>query len=671
MRIQSLLPEKQALRILRGSPSRCRRSVIRQFGNDSQFVHFMNKNNQVVAQDLTKGFIDHGSIRFRAHVPVSLASLGSSTQVRAVGLERDKWDCASFPDRFCVLGTQVPLVRRHFREFEIVRGSGEQRREERGITGVLPVDFNGSDDVGFHAAHDVNLYPFVAQPLFSPLVVKPSLEASRAETCGISREIGFDGTKRKRGSLDHGSKDGLQVGILKGIQNRIEVRNVGDVLPVVRFPQVRHEATRRESAIDLERRTEDLLRKRHSRTAFRLDRFFNPAAKVVQQHLKVILLGGLCGVVRGPVLRVCRALGDFDGFRNRLGRLLAIKVQFALDRELHGDYVLARFPAKFKVRAIAKRGLLPNANGILSIDGGLRRDKELPVAFDDSESVCDISGTLLTTIHSSLPSLKRVTVGLTFGASTVPRGYWPCLVLVAPGGAVSFLTKSTEQILLKILVDCNKEFSYSWLSMEESMNSAQSVILKFGGQSALARLIGKRQGTVAYWSRSGKIPAKWQSELLELAASNGVELSAKDFMDSPGTKTIEHGGKHPKLPKAIHWGTLPIGDAELPVFVLDNGVRVISRTGATGLLTDKKGGGNLDSYIQVEALAPYMPPDLPGLSIEFELEEVVNKKVVGFSAETYIEICRAYVKALSEGALNTAEAKLTFTAIVRGWVKAQ
>lgn len=189
------------------------------------------------------------------------------------------------------------------------------------------------------------------------------------------------------------------------------------------------------------------------------------------------------------------------------------------------------------------------------------------------------------------------------------------------------------------------------------MNPAQKIIAKFGGQSALARLIGKRQSTVAHWAKVGAIPSKWQLEVLKLASEQGLEISPGEFMDPPGYQVIQIPSGEPRIPKAKWMGTLPIGEAELPVFVLTNGVRVISRTGVTGLLTDRKGGGNLESYLKVEALAKYLPPDLPGLSIEFELEEVVNKKVIGFSAETFIEICRAYVRALSEGALQTEKQK--------------
>ena len=172
------------------------------------------------------------------------------------------------------------------------------------------------------------------------------------------------------------------------------------------------------------------------------------------------------------------------------------------------------------------------------------------------------------------------------------------------------------------------------------MNPAQNIIQKFGGQSALAFLIGKGQTTVQHWGKTGMIPAKWQPILLKLAAEKGIELSAGDFMASSNYQPIALETDGPRIPKATWWGVLPIGEAELPVFVLDDGQRVISRTGATGLLSDRKGGGNLENYLQVAALQKYVPPDLSGLAVEFSIH-VTNKRVVGYSAETFLEICRA------------------------------
>lgn len=58
---------------------------------------------------------------------------------------------------------------------------------------------------------------------------------------------------------------------------------------------------------------------------------------------------------------------------------------------------------------------------------------------------------------------------------------------------------------------------------------SKKIIEKFGGQTALAGLIGKGQSTVAYWSKTGVIPIRWHSKLLQLAKEEGVELTKDDF----------------------------------------------------------------------------------------------------------------------------------------------
>ena len=67
------------------------------------------------------------------------------------------------------------------------------------------------------------------------------------------------------------------------------------------------------------------------------------------------------------------------------------------------------------------------------------------------------------------------------------------------------------------------------------MNKAKQVIDRFGGQSALAALLGKRQSTVQHWASTGRIPSQWHEQLLELARSRGIGLEPKDFVsvDSP------------------------------------------------------------------------------------------------------------------------------------------
>ena len=60
--------------------------------------------------------------------------------------------------------------------------------------------------------------------------------------------------------------------------------------------------------------------------------------------------------------------------------------------------------------------------------------------------------------------------------------------------------------------------------------SAKAIIERFGGQTALAKLLGKGQSTVGYWAKSGVIPVRWHGPLLDLALQRGVPLSPHDFV---------------------------------------------------------------------------------------------------------------------------------------------
>jgi len=61
-------------------------------------------------------------------------------------------------------------------------------------------------------------------------------------------------------------------------------------------------------------------------------------------------------------------------------------------------------------------------------------------------------------------------------------------------------------------------------------NASERIIRRFGGQSALANLLGKRQSTVEHWANTGRIPAQWHRPLMSLARQRGVVLEAKDFV---------------------------------------------------------------------------------------------------------------------------------------------
>lgn len=83
------------------------------------------------------------------------------------------------------------------------------------------------------------------------------------------------------------------------------------------------------------------------------------------------------------------------------------------------------------------------------------------------------------------------------------------------------------------------------------MNSSQEIIKKFGGQTALARLLNIRQGTVFYWSKTGTIPAKWHSQILNLARSQGINISPAEFIgpfeQQPNDASMRSFGNFPVI----------------------------------------------------------------------------------------------------------------------------
>jgi hypothetical protein len=183
---------------------------------------------------------------------------------------------------------------------------------------------------------------------------------------------------------------------------------------------------------------------------------------------------------------------------------------------------------------------------------------------------------------------------------------------------------------------------------KETMNVAQRVIAKFGGQTALAELLGRPQSTIQYWTKAGMIPAKWHMPILRAAIDRGISISANDFVITETEMVFTV-----KTPEAKWPGVLDIMGVEIPCYVLDDGRRVISRTGALTYLADGKGGGNIESYLRVETLRPFLPADLADQFIDITIPQVVNKDVKALSASAFIDICRAYSRARDTGALTS------------------
>lgn len=156
-----------------------------------------------------------------------------------------------------------------------------------------------------------------------------------------------------------------------------------------------------------------------------------------------------------------------------------------------------------------------------------------------------------------------------------------------------------------------------------------------------------RRGARARWN---KLREQVAAPTIEGAGDNASNLTGGEV------QVIENK----KLPVAKWPGILKFDNLEVPCYVLDDGRRVITRNAATAILTDGKGGGNLESYLVVEGLRGFLPTGFTDQMIEIFVPGVTpsNARSMGISAETFIEICRAYVSAFDADALKTDRQKV-------------
>lgn len=191
--------------------------------------------------------------------------------------------------------------------------------------------------------------------------------------------------------------------------------------------------------------------------------------------------------------------------------------------------------------------------------------------------------------------------------------------------------------------------------MRVTDNAARAVIQKFGSQAKLAAALGTRQSTVAHWARTGNIPPKWFTKIIEAGTSAGVLVSEYDFVVSRPEPVVV---RREQLPYALASAVITVGDEddapEISCYNLSDGRRVLSRTSALGALAgadDISLGGDLIRY--VKPAEKHLRISLEDELIEFTLDNVNNKRVFGISAECFLEICRAFIRARENGDLAT------------------
>ena len=114
----------------------------------------------------------------------------------------------------------------------------------------------------------------------------------------------------------------------------------------------------------------------------------------------------------------------------------------------------------------------------------------------------------------------------------------------------------------------------------------------------------------------------------------------------------EQNDDYPLSPFAKYPGELHLGDATVDCYVLDTKDRVISLR-ATVKSIAQTDASNLGDYIGAQALKPFINKDIVlGETIEFHIPGT-QLKGRGIPAERFLDICQAYVSALSAGKLTT------------------
>lgn len=114
--------------------------------------------------------------------------------------------------------------------------------------------------------------------------------------------------------------------------------------------------------------------------------------------------------------------------------------------------------------------------------------------------------------------------------------------------------------------------------------------------------------------------------------------------------------------EAIYTGVIKLGEFELPCYVLNNEMRVLSQREVVKLITGGRESGNLNRYLNARALQDYLPAKFKATDSEEERNSLIFKAGTsiahGIQASDLVDICNAYLKARSNGTLAPSQAKL-------------
>ncbi len=136
-------------------------------------------------------------------------------------------------------------------------------------------------------------------------------------------------------------------------------------------------------------------------------------------------------------------------------------------------------------------------------------------------------------------------------------------------------------------------------------------------------------------ARAESLPAKARSEIARKAARSRWDL-----------------------PLATHEGTLHIGTADIPCYVLENGERILSTRGVMLALKRrwrgrKYSGTELPVFLEAKNLKPFIDNDLTSVLSVINFRSKRGNCAEGFKAQIVPSVCEVYLRARDEGDVLT------------------
>lgn len=175
-------------------------------------------------------------------------------------------------------------------------------------------------------------------------------------------------------------------------------------------------------------------------------------------------------------------------------------------------------------------------------------------------------------------------------------------------------------------------------------------------------IVAKRGGVSGYAAQGGKARASVLTPDERKAIARTAALARwadrpqadKQASDSPGSPQKQRKTDQivePRLPIALFPGKLRMGSAEFSVYVLDNGKRVMAQREVVRVLTGRRESGKIASYLQSQALRPYIDPDaISNQTLQFSIPGT-QYTGNGYEATLLLDICDAYLRAREDKVL--------------------